>query len=305
MIKPNALRPGGSIGIVAPSGPADPDELNRGMERLRAMGFRVIPSESVFGRDRFLSGTDRQRAADLNRMFSDPQIAAIVCARGGYGSARLLPHLDEAAIAQNPKIIVGSSDVTVLLNHLGQRHGFVTFHGPMVAPNFGRAPSALTDAWFQKILVEGLGGGPIAVEGVKALRGGRAEGPLSGGCLTMICSTLGTPYEVRTEGTILLLEDVNEAPYRIDRMLTHLKAAGKLKGVRGVVFGRMPGCHPPDAAGYSLEDVIREALADQSFPILYGFPAGHGDGQVTLPLGVPVRIDGNEAALSLLEAGVV
>jgi muramoyltetrapeptide carboxypeptidase len=253
---------------------------------------------------RYLAGTDRDRAADLNRMFSNPDMSAVVCARGGFGTSRIIPFLDEDAIAQHPKILVGSSDATVVLNHIRQRFGLVTFHGPMVAPNFGKQPSALTDSWFQKILVEGRGAGPIRVEGVKSLRGGRAQGPLVGGCLTILCATLATPYEIQTDGAVLLLEDIDESPYKIDRMLTQLKAASKLKNVKGIIFGKMPGCQPASHLSYVLEDVICDVLADQSFPILFGFPAGHGGEQVTLPLGLPVEIDGDAAAVTLLEPGV-
>jgi muramoyltetrapeptide carboxypeptidase len=304
MIKPEALRPGDTIGVIAPAGSVDPAELGQGVDRLKGMGFRVVLGESVAKRLRYLAGSDRERAADLNRMFSNPEIAAILCARGGYGTSRIIPYLDQDAIAQHPKIVIGSSDVTLLLNHLRQHFGLVTFHGPMVAPNFGKQPSSLTDAWFRKILVEAQGEGPIAVDGVKGLRGGQAEGPLVGGCLTMLCSTLGTPYEIQTDGAILLLEDIDEAPYRIDRMLTQLKAASKFKNARGVIFGTMPGCQPPSPSAYVLEDVICDVLADQTIPILYGFPTGHGGEQVTLPLGIPVRIDGSTAAVTLLESAV-
>ena len=303
MIKPERLKPGGTIGIAAPAGSVDPAELARGTDRLKEMGFRVVLGESVAKRSRYLAGTDRERAADLNRLFSSPEIEAVLCARGGYGTARIFPYLDEDAIARHPKILVGSSDATVLLSHLRQRFDLVTFHGPMAAPNFGRQPSGLTNTWFRKILVEAYDG-LIAVDGVKGLKGGQAEGPLAGGCLTMLCSTLGTPYEIRTDGCILLLEDIDEAPYRIDRMLTQLKDASKFKNVKGVIFGKMPGCQPPSHSRYLLEDVIGEILADQAIPILFGFPTGHGGEQVTLPLGVRVRIDGNAASVTLIESAV-
>lgn len=304
MIKPEALHPGGTIGVIAPAGSVDPAELRQGVDRLKGMGFRVVLGASVEKRSRYLAGSDRERAADLNQMFSNPEIAAIVCARGGYGTSRIIPFLDEDAIEQHPKIVVGSSDVTLLLNHLRQHFGLVTFHGPMVAPNFGKQPSSLTDTWFRKILVEAWGKGPMTVDGVKGLRGGQAQGPLVGGCLTMLCSTLGTPYEIQTDGAILLLEDIDEAPYRIDRMLMQLKAASKFKNAKGVIFGKMPGCQPPSHSSYVLEDVICDVLADQTVPILYGFPAGHGGEQVTLPLGLPVQIDGSAAAVTLLESAV-
>lgn len=304
MIKPEALRPGATIGVIAPAGSVDPAELERGVIHLKGMGFRVILGDSVPKRLRYLAGTDRDRATDLNWMFSNPDISAVVCARGGYGTSRIIPFLNEEAIARQPKILVGSSDATFILNHIRQQFGLVTFHGPMVVPNFGKRPSSMTDAWFRKILVEGQGTGPIRVDGVKGLRGGRAQGPLVGGCLTILCATLATPYEIQTDGAVILLEDIDEAPYKIDRMLTQLKAASKFKNAKGVIFGKMPGCQPAPHFAYALEDVIRDVLADLSFPILFGFPAGHGGEQVTIPLGLPVEIDGDTATVSLLEPAV-
>jgi len=304
MIKPKRLKAGDTIGVVAPAGSVDLSELTQGVERLKGMGFRVKLGGSVTKRFRYLAGTDRERAEDLNRMVSDPEVSAIVCARGGYGTARIIPYLNQGVIAQHPKILVGSSDATLLLNYIRQRFEWVTFHGPMVAPNFGKQPSMLTDTWFRKILVEAHGQGPIVVEGVKGLSGGQAQGPMVGGCLTMLCNSLGTPYEIQTDGTLLLIEDIDEAPYRVDRMLTQLKAASKFRNVRGVIFGKMPGCQPPTHSSYVLEDVIRDLLADQEFPILYGFPTGHGGEQVTLPIGIPLRIDGEAATVALLEPAV-
>ncbi|HUK55402.1 MAG TPA: LD-carboxypeptidase [Nitrospiria bacterium] len=304
MVKPKRLKPGDTIGVIAPAGSVDPSELAQGADRLKEMGFHVALGEAVAKRSRYLAGTDRERADDLNRMFSDSKIAAIVCARGGYGTARIIPNLDRGMIASHPKILVGSSDVTLLINYLHQQFEWVTFHGPMVAPNFGKLPSRLTDTWFRKILMGSHGEGPIPVEGVKSLRGGQGQGPLVGGCLTMLCSALGTPYEIQTDGAVLLLEDIDEAPYRIDRMLNQLKAASKFRNVKGMIFGKMPGCQPPTRSAYVLEDVIRDLLADQDFPILYGFPAGHGGDQVTLPIGIPVRIDGETATVTLLESAV-
>lgn len=307
MIKPQALQPGDTIGIIAPAGPVDQTELTRGVDRLKAMGFHPVIGESVAKQSRYLAGEDQERVADLHRMFLDLEIRAIVCARGGYGTARILPYLDLELIRKHPKIFVGSSDVTPLLNYLRQRLSLVTFHGPMVAPNFGRTPTPLGDDWFRKILAGGVDNpsdGCLMVEGIQVLKGGQAEGHLVGGCLTLLCSTLGTPYEIETDGSILVLEDVNESPYRIDRMLTQLKAASKLRNVKGMIFGKMPGCQPPSDAGFSLEDVVRDLLSDLSIPVLFGFPAGHGRDQVTLPLGIRARVDGEAGSVTVLETAV-
>ncbi|HEY5648420.1 MAG TPA: LD-carboxypeptidase [Nitrospiria bacterium] len=304
MIKPRALKKGDTIGVVAPAGLADKAELERGMARLVELGYKVKRGSSLKGRLRYMAGEDRERAEDINRMFSDPSVRAILCARGGYGTLRMMPFLDEAVIRKHPKIFVGSSDLTILLNHLHQKIGLVPFHGPMVAPNFGRNLSELTEASFSRVL-----GGEDQPElppnlGVRVLRPGKARGPLVGGCLSILCSSLGTPYEIKTKDAVLLLEDVNEAPYRIDRMLTQLKAAGKLKGVKGVVIGTMPGCDPPLGAGYWLDDVFGDVLREVPGPVIYGFPAGHGGEQVTLPLGVEVKLDGAGPSVTLAESPV-
>lgn len=307
MIKPQALQRGDALGIVAPAGPVDQGELARGVQHLKEMGFNPVLGKSVSKRSRYLAGDDDDRLADFHRMFRDPGIKAVICARGGYGSARILPGLDLELIRRHPKILIGSSDVTLILNYLRQSLGLVTYHGPMVAPNFGRPPTPLGDDWFQKILMGGSdhpSENCMRPEGVQTLSGGKAEGHLVGGCLTLICSSLRTSYEIDTEGSILLLEDINEAPYRIDRMLTQLRAAGKFKNVQGILFGRMPGCQPSSDAGFRLEDVIMDLLSDLSIPILFNFPAGHGGDQVTLPLGIRLRLNGETASVTLLEDAV-
>jgi muramoyltetrapeptide carboxypeptidase len=226
----------------------------------------------------------------------------VVAARGGYGTSRIIPLLDAKALARSPKIFVGSSDLTLLLHFLRSACRLVTFHGPMVSPNFGKYSSPTTNGEFVRILGATTPPGPIDVTGVKVLKGGSGEGVLTGGCLSLVCQTIGTPYEIQTEDAILFLEDINEPPYRIDRMLTYLKQVGKFDGVRAVVFGLMPDCHPSPQELYTLEDVIRDVLADLPCPILYDFPSGHGGTNVTLPFGVRAAVEGS--TLSILEAPV-
>jgi muramoyltetrapeptide carboxypeptidase len=302
MIKPNALRSGDVIGVVAPSGPPDEKELMAGVQCLEGLGFKVRLGEHVLKRWRHLAAEDRQRAEDLHRFFKDPEIRAIICARGGSGSSRLIPHLDPKNISTNPKIFVGSSDVTTLLSFLTQACGIVAFHGPMAAPNFGKKPSALTDEYFLKLLTRPEPAGKLGIPGVKTLKAGTAEGTLTGGCLTILSLSIGTPHAVKASGSILFIEDIDEAPYKIDRMLTHLKQAGCFKGVRGIVFGKMVNCQPKPEEGYTLADVILDILNDFRGPILYSFPSGHGEENVTLPLGVRVRISGK--GIEILEAAV-
>ena len=304
MRKPIALKKGETIGVIAPAGRVNPKELSAGVKQLEHLGFRVVMGKNVLRTHRYMAGRDQQRAEDLHWMFSQPEIRAIVCARGGYGCTRLLPLLDEALIRNQPKIFVGSSDVTALLLFLVQRVGLVSFHGPMVVPNFGLFHSDWTTDYF----IRATGGMElIKTTGrmkIKTIRGGTAQGMLTGGCLSLLCALLGTPHEPETDGAILFLEDVNEAPYRIDRMLTQLKAAGKFRGVRGVIFGRMSHCEPKNREKYRIEDVISEVLDDFEGPILYGFPAGHSNEQITLPLGIPVEMDGKKGYIATMESAV-
>ncbi|MEO6667131.1 MAG: LD-carboxypeptidase [Nitrospiria bacterium] len=300
--KPAALRKGDLIGVVAPAGVVKPDDLAAGVRRLEELGFRVKLGRSVHRTAHYLAGRDRDRAADLTEMFTDPEVRAVVAARGGYGTSRVIPLLDPDLLSQHPKIFVGSSDLTLLLHFLWTSCRLVTFHGPMVSPNFGKYSSPTTNDTFIRILGSTSVPGPFLVTGVKALKGGSAEGVLTGGCLTLVCQTIGTPYEMQTEGAILFLEDINEPPYRIDRMLTYLKQLGKFDAVRAVVFGLMPDCHPSPQEIYTLEDVIRDVLGDLPCPILFDFPSGHGGTNVTLPFGVRAAVDG--ATLSVLEAPV-
>ena len=300
--KPTALKKGDLIGVVAPAGVVKTEDLGNGVRRLEEMGFRVALGRSLYRSARYLAGRDEERAADLAEMFANPEVKAVVAARGGYGTSRIIPLLDSKALARSPKIFVGSSDLTLLLHFLRSACRLVTFHGPMVSPNFGKYSSPTTNGEFVRILGATTPPGPIDVTGVKVLKGGSGEGVLTGGCLSLVCQTIGTPYEIQTEDAILFLEDINEPPYRIDRMLTYLKQVGKFDGVRAVVFGLMPDCHPSPQELYTLEDVIRDVLADLPCPILYDFPSGHGGTNVTLPFGVRAAVEG--ATLSILEAPV-
>ena len=300
--KPPALHKGDLIGVVAPAGVVKGGDLDAGISRLEELGYHVLLGRSARRAARYLAGRDAERAADLMEMFANPDVRAVVAARGGYGSSRVIPLLDPTVIARSPKNFVGSSDLTVLLHFLHTVCGFVTFHGPMVSPNFGKYSSPATNDSFIRMLSAIIPPGPFDVTGVKVLKGGSGEGVLTGGCLTLVCQTIGTPYEIQTDDAILFLEDINEPPYRIDRMLTYLKQLGKFNRVRAVVFGLMPDCHPSSQDLYTLEDVIRDVLGDLPCPILIDFPSGHGGTNVTLPFGVRAAVEGN--TLSILESPV-
>lgn len=293
--KPAPLRRGDVIGVVAPAGAVDETSLDTGVRLLEAAGFRVQLGAAVHQQDGYLAGTDTQRVADLHEMFADPQVKAIIAARGGYGAGRLLPLLDPAIIVQNAKIFVGHSDITFLLNYLVELAGQVSFHGPMVTA-FQERPEALD------LLLSMLTGDRTRWHepAQEVIQPGTAEGRLVGGCLSILAATLGTPYAVDARGCLLFLEDVNEQPYRIDRMLTHLRQAGVLDGVAGVIFGEMSGCMATPDEQVSVRDVVAKAFSLASYPVAFGLPSGHGLGTLTLPLGIRARLAGER--LTLLES---
>ena len=283
---------------MAPSGPCEPERLCEGVRLLESWGLRVHVEPPEPGL-RYLSGGDRERALRLTEALLRADVKAVLTTRGGYGAARLHPHLDLARALRDPKIFVGFSDLTIVLNRIVQEANVVAYHGPMVAADLpGFDPSARER--FRRFLF----GEPDWWEGScrDVWRRGTAEGRLAGGCLSVIVTTLGTPYEIDTDETILFLEDVAEKPYRIDRMLTHLKHAGKLSRVRGVVLGSMLDCDEGEGDGV-LREIVTEILDASGVPVLSGFDAGHGTRNVVLPFGCRVRVDAEARQLTLLEPG--
>ncbi len=305
MINPPPLKPGDTLGVFAPAGPVDGQELTQGIQRLESLGFKVKLGKSVYQSLRYLAGTDQERVQDFLELYQDPEIRGLVAARGGYGTLRMIPFLEPQLFIQNPKVVVGSSDLTFLLLFLLKQCELVSFHGPMVGPNFGRKPSKTTDEFFLRNLFAEYTKTPCTYPVAKVLKKGVVEGVLTGGCLSLLCQSISTPFEVETEGSVLFLEDIDESPYRIDRMLTYLKAVGKFEGVKGIIFGTMEKCHPLPGEAYKLQEVLLDCLDDFPGPILYGFPSGHGEHNVTLPLGVRVGLDGNHGELKLLERGTL
>ena len=247
-----------------------------------------------------LPGPAEGRAQDLGDFFQRRDIDAIFCARGGFGSFQLLPYLN-AAISNYPKIFLGYSDVTILLNWLRQTCGMVTFHAPMVAMDLARGLTEASNAHFWSLLMGEMSDWKISLGEV--IRQGRAESELMGGCLSLLVTTLGTPYEIDTRGKLLFLEDVGEKPYRIERMLTHLKMAGKLNDVAGVLFGDFTDCESDGSRG--VREVIIDMFRDVSYPVVMGMKAGHGPENFAMPLGIKMRLDGDSANLEMLETPVV
>lgn len=302
LIRPVKLNPGDSVGVVAPAGPVDKTRLQKGLNVISEMGFEPVLGKYVYSRSRFLAGTDSQRAKDIMDMVRNPAIKAIFCARGGYGANRILEHLDAKVIRAHPKIFVGSSDITLLLHYLYLQCGVVGFHGPMVAGSFGRAPMRQSREQFKNILM----GKPSSLycRKAKVFSKGSATGKITGGCLTLLCRSLGTPYEIQTRNRILFIEDVNEPLYKLDAMLWQLKAAGKFKGVRGIVFGEMVNCNPQKPGDGKLEDVLADLFPKPDIPILTHCPIGHSKEIWTLPFETQATLDTSAKSLELKNCGV-
>ncbi len=310
-IRPAALKPGDTIAFVAPAGPAELAPMRAYADRLEKDGYRVIiPPGIEHRRSGYLAGSDEDRAAELNRMIRDPRVRAIFPVAGGYGLTRILDRIDYAALRQHPKIISGYSDLTALHLAIARQVRLVTFHSPMPIYNlwkgdkaeFAFAAASFRRAVFADQYKKGESGYAIAVprdaKPVK-LVGGTARGRLLGGNMTLICSTLGTPYALEPTGAILLLEDTNEAPYRVDRMLSQLRLAGVLGAVAGVVVGSFSPNEHPDAK--EIDRVLREALGKLKVPVLMKFPVGHTPLNATLPHGGLVELDADGGTLRLLE----
>jgi len=293
-ILPPALQPGDRMAVVAPAGACRAKDLEPGLAILRGFGLVPVLSDVLLERQRYLAGGDEQRAAALMKAFVDPSVAGIVCARGGYGAMRILPHLDFAIITAHPKRLVGFSDISALLSAVGARAGLVCFHGPTLASL--AAADGVTRTGLKRMLCDrpalnlSLRQGRVLVEGI-------AEGRLCGGNLTTLCHLVGTPFAPGFAGGILVLEDRGEAPYRIDRMLTQLRLAGVLEGVRAVVLGDFSDCGPVRG----LRPVFEDRLGDLGVPVISGLKAGHGQRNFTLPLGLTARLDTGQKTLKVME----
>ncbi|HVH87260.1 MAG TPA: LD-carboxypeptidase [Terriglobales bacterium] len=308
LLHPAALLPGDTIAIVAPAGAVKPEAFEAGLASLRNLGFNPVYLQSIFDRELYFAGTAARRADELHEMFRAPEVKAIICARGGYGTNHLLHYLNLDVIGSNPKIFCGYSDVTTLLTYFHRKLGLVGFHGPMLAKDFAR-PDGVHASSFSAATNGETSWNITNADSpeLQPIRPGVAEGKLYGGCLSLLVASLGTPHEIETEDTILFLEDLGEWPYRIDRMLMHLKYANKLKTVRGIVFGEMLDCAPPAGSGYTLQQVIARTLAEFNIPIAFGLRSGHvSGGNITLPIGVRTRLFvGTSIMLEILEPATV
>jgi muramoyltetrapeptide carboxypeptidase len=289
--RPRALIRGGRIGIVSPSSPFPRDEFDRGVAEIERLGYVPVYDDSVFAReDGYLSGSPATRASAFMRYWTDPGVGALIAVRGGYGSVQILPLLDRTAIAATPKMFIGYSDNTSILSWLTTRCGITALHGPMLEGRLARGSAAYHRPSLVGLL-EGGAGLELVPATMETLQGGEAAGPLFGGTITQLAASLATPYAFDPpEGCILFLEDVNERPYRIDRMLTQLRFGGILSRARALIFGEMRGCDEPGGQ-LTARDVVRRLTCDFPGPVTFGFPSGHTEGPCwTLPLGVHVRV---------------
>ena len=305
IVRPKSLRPGDVIAIVAPAGPVEQrDDFERGAAALERMGFRVYFDERIFQSTGYLAGNDKARAAVLMGAFEDPSVKAIVSLRGGYGCSRLVDLIDEGRLRRHCKIFMGFSDLTTLHLYFRRQFGWLTFHGPMAtSPALGNIgpeeEKHLLSLWTNPCYLP-----DFSFPNLVAWAPGIAEGELTGGCLSLIAASLGTPYEIDTDGKVLFLEDLGEPPYRIDRMLTQLRLARKLERIAGVLLGHFKDCEA-ERPGTTSAEVLGDLLSRLEVPVIADFPAGHGDENWALPLGARIRLDADDCRVSFLDPAVV
>jgi muramoyltetrapeptide carboxypeptidase len=307
LIKPRALRPGDRIALVAPASPFDVNEFHRGIEELRRLDFEPVYDDRVFARHAgYLAGTPGTRAAAFLDAWRDDSVAALIAVRGGYGSVHLLPLLSTTVIREHPKLFIGYSDMTSLLTYFTQHCGIVAVHGPMIERRLSRGDEGYDRASLLACVSRAEPMGDLPATDLQVIRPGEAAGTLTGGTLSQLVASLGTPYAFDPpDGCVLFLEDVAERPYRIDRMVTQLALAGILDRATAVIWGEMPRCEER-AGSPTARDTISRLSEDFSGPVVFGLPSGHTEGRcMTMPFGVQARvIAGERARISIEESAV-
>ncbi|SDW20274.1 S66 peptidase family protein [Tepidimicrobium xylanilyticum] len=310
MIKPKGLKLGATLGVVAPASPTTKEKLELAYKKLKQLGFNVVMGESCYENYGYLAGSDELRARDLNNMFKNEKIHGIICLRGGYGTPRILDLLDYEMIRRNPKVFIGYSDITALHIAFNQLSNLITFHGPMAASDmvegfgdFSRESllNSILDGDFQPNIVN-------PTKDIKTLNGGVAEGRIIGGNLSLIAATIGTPYEIDTRGKILLIEEIGEEPYSVDRMLTQLMLSKKLEEVAGIILGDFKDCDTKSSEydnTLNLEQVIDDIIKPLNKPTITNLEAGHCEPVITIPLGIRARLDADKKELILLERPIL
>ncbi len=316
LVKPRALKQGDTVGLITPSTPVmEPDRMAVVERTIRYFGLIPKWGANVGKRANFAE-TIADRVADLHGMFADSQVRGVFCVRGGYGAGQLLDRIDYQLIRKNPKVFIGYSDITALHLAIQRKAGLVTFHGPVTTSRF----TAYTQDCYRRALFGTVPLGALTnppesnplrpAHSLRAIRGGKASGALTGGNLSLICATLGTPYEIDTRGKILFLEDVEEQAYSVDRMLTHLRLAGKLDQAAGIIWGECNECgvrdyKPSTASPFGLSETVDAIFKTLKTPVLSGLTIGHTDDQLTLPIGVQATLDADRGTLTMEEAACV
>ena len=315
MIKPRMLKKGDTIGVVSPASPSENrSEIIRATETLEEMGYKVVIGKNVNKQKGFVAATEDERAEDMNFMFKSDEIDAVFVTQGGYGSAQIINKLDYEAISRNPKIFTGFSDIASLHLAIQKFSGVTTFHGPGMARFNSEDLTEYTKKQFFKAVASAEPVGEIVTADPKkwlnTIVPGVCEGDIIGGNMTLVCASLGTPYEIDCKGKILMLEELDTEPWTIDHMMSHLRNAGKLDDAAGFLIGECKDCVPfAHNPGYycdtSLEDVLDYYLKPLGKPALYGLPLGHTDDLATIPMGVRCRLDAGEKRFIVLESGVI
>ncbi|WP_373899507.1 LD-carboxypeptidase [Haloimpatiens sp. FM7315] len=299
------LKEGDTLGIIAPAGFECKENVIKNIHYLNELGFKTHIGKHVFSKKGYLAGEDLERASDFMEMFQNKNVDAILCLRGGYGSLRLLPLIDWSIIKNNPKIFIGYSDITCLLNEIQRRCNLICFHGPMLTTKLSENPDT-KDSFLETLE---YGSNPYKLQcynaDLSSYSASITDGYLVGGNLSLICSTLGTPYEIDTSNKILFIEDIGEEPYKIDRMLTQLTLANKLQKCRGFLLGYFSNCGSKNTRdSFCIKEIIDEKILSLNKPTLMNFPSGHDYPNVTLPIGAKIRLDCVKNEIRILESVV-
>lgn len=314
MIKPKRLKPGDTIGLITPASFITNQQLEKSVANLNELGFEVVYKQSVLSKKGYLAGSDEERVAELHEMFAGKNIDGIICARGGYGVPRILSMIDYDLIRNNPKVFVGYSDITALLQAIYVKTGLVCFHGPMGISNF----NSFATGNFKKVLMEPEEN-HVAIHPEKeiekedaeefipyVINDGTAEGQLIGGNLALLAALIGTPFDIDYTGKIIFIEDIGEEPYRIDRMLTQLLLSGQLAKASGIALGVFKNCRTdePEGNSLSLREVFEDRLKHLNIPTVYGLRFGHITDNATFPVGIKARLDATKQSLTIIEKAV-
>lgn len=314
-IKPPRLKPGDTLGLITPGSYITEDELKKSKENIEKLGYNVLYNERILSKTGYLAGTDESRAEEVNSMFANKKIQGIICARGGYGCARILPMLNYELIKNNSKVVIGYSDITALLNGIFTETGLITFHGPVGISSFNDFSvtyfnEVLVHPEKDLILISAKGEDEKDNNGIKTIVSGKAVGELVGGNLSIMNSLIGTKYDFNGEGKIIFLEEIGEEPYRIDRMLTQLIQSGKFNKAAGIAMGVFKDCEPKEkdpsfSTSFSLMEVLFDRLSNLQIPVIYGMSFGHIKNKFTLPIGIKAELDTVSQTITLLENSVI